>query len=431
LPKQNTSIPILTQTQAHSSSRSPHPLAGGLRTQAGSGGAVRSLYLHVPFCFHKCHYCDFYSLVDTRDRQAAFTDRLIAELHALAPFAAGAPLRTIFVGGGTPSLLAVEHWRRLLTTLDERFDLSDIRRGLGEFTVECNPETVSPELMATLRSGGVDRVSVGAQSFNPAHLKTLERWHDPANVPKAIELAKAAGIPRQSMDLIFGIPGQTLADWESDLTTALSIGTEHLSCYNLTYEPNTAMTKRLELGHFIPAEEEVEVEMFHATLRHVRAAGMDRYEVSNFAKPGCESQHNLAYWRQEEWLAAGPSASGHVRLADGGWRWKNVPRLDDYLAETANGLPPAIDVEPPDATRALVEKIMTGVRLAEGLDAAAAIAEADRLRPGSGQKLLAAAHVSIAAGELVDTRGRWSLTDEGWLVTNRVVLGLVEAADPD
>ncbi len=431
MPKQNTSIPILTQTQAHSSSRSPHPLTGGLRTQAGSGGAVRSLYLHVPFCFHKCHYCDFYSLVDTRDRQAAFTDRLIAELHALAPFAAGAPLRTIFVGGGTPSLLAVEHWRRLLTTLDERFDLSDIRRGLGEFTVECNPETVSPELMATLRSGGVDRVSVGAQSFNPVHLKTLERWHDPANVPKAIDLARAAGIPRQSMDLIFGIPGQTLADWESDLTTALSIGTEHLSCYNLTYEPNTAMTKRLELGHFIPAEEEVEVEMFHATLRHVRAAGMDRYEVSNFAKPGCESQHNLAYWRQEEWLAAGPSASGHVRQADGGWRWKNVPRLDDYLAETANGLPPAIDVEPPDATRALVEKIMTGVRLAEGLDAAAAIAEADRLRPGSGQKLQAAAQASIAAGELVETSGRWSLTDEGWLVTNRVVLGLVEAVDPD
>ena len=439
MPKQNTSIPFLTQTP----SRSPHPLAGGRDRQAGAGNPVRSLYLHVPFCFHKCHYCDFYSLVDTRDRQAAFTDRLIAELHTLAPFSAGAPLRTIFVGGGTPSLLAVEQWRRLLTTLDERFDLSDIRRGLGEFTVECNPETVSPELMATLRSGGVDRVSVGAQSFNPVHLKTLERWHDPANVPKAIDLARAAGIPRQSMDLIFGIPGQTLADWESDLTTALSIGTEHLSCYNLTYEPNTAMTKRLELGHFIPAEEEVEVEMFHATLRHVRAAGMDRYEVSNFAKPGCESQHNLAYWRQEEWLAAGPSASGHVA----GWRWKNVPRLDDYLnvqtpdlrspegpgqtTPGAPGLPPAIDVEPPDPTRALVEKIMTGVRLAEGLDAAAAIAEADRLRPGSGQKLQAAAQSSIAAGELVETAGRWSLTDEGWLVTNRVVLGLVEAVDPD
>lgn len=422
------SIPVLPR----GSGSLPHPLTG---VSPSAGGGARSLYIHVPFCFHKCHYCDFYSLVDTRDRQAAFTDRLIAELAALAPFAGGKPLRTIFVGGGTPSLLAVEHWKRLLATLADRFDLSEVRKGLGEFTVECNPETVSAELMETLRGGGVDRVSVGAQSFNPAHLKTLERWHDPANVAKAIDLARAAGIPRQSMDLIFGIPGQTLLDWESDLATALSIGTEHLSCYNLTYEPNTAMTKRLELGHFIPAEEEVEVEMFHATLRHVRAAGMDRYEVSNFARSGCESQHNLAYWRQEQWLAAGPSASGHLSLAGptgepGAWRWKNVPRLDDYLKESPTGLPGAVDVEGPDATRALVEKIMTGVRLAEGLDAAQTIAATERLRPGSGAELRAAANRSIRAGELREVGARWSLTDAGWLVTNTVVLGLVEVVDP-
>jgi putative oxygen-independent coproporphyrinogen III oxidase len=254
--------------------------------------------------------------VDTRDRQQAFTDRLIREVRAQAPFAAGAPLHTIFVGGGTPSLLKPDLWRGLLVELDRLFDLSEVRAGRGEFTVECNPETVTPELMDVLRAGGVDRVSMGAQSFSPVHLKTLERWHNPDNVPRAVEMARAAGIPRQSMDLIFGIPGQTLADWESDLAIALSMGTEHLSCYNLTYEPNTAMTKRLELGHFQPAEEEVEVEMFHATLRHVRAAGMDRYEVSNFARGGsgggCESRHNLAYWRQEQWLACGPSASGHV-----------------------------------------------------------------------------------------------------------------------
>ncbi|XVJ58392.1 MAG: radical SAM family heme chaperone HemW [Tepidisphaera sp.] len=429
MPSPNHSIPVLSPAAG----ALPHPLASG---RASAEGPARSLYIHVPFCFHKCHYCDFYSLVDTRDRQATFTDRLLAELAALAPFAVGKPLRTIFVGGGTPSLLAVEHWKRLLATLADRFDLSEIRAGRGEFTVECNPETVSAELMETLRSGGVDRVSVGAQSFNPVHLKTLERWHDPANVAKAIDLARAAGIPRQSMDLIFGIPGQTLADWESDLRTALSIGTEHLSCYNLTYEPNTAMTKRLELGHFIPAEEEVEVEMFHATLRHVRTAGMDRYEVSNFAKPGCESQHNLAYWRQEEWLAAGPSASGHIRLMDpsgtpGAWRWKNVPRLDDYLKESPTGLPGAVDVEGPDALRALVEKIMTGVRISEGLDGAAAIAEANRLRPGSGQELRQAANRLVATGELKETSARWSLTDKGWLVTNTVVLGLVEAVDPD
>lgn len=415
----DTSIPILGQ---RGSPRAKHPLAGG----AAGGAPVRSLYLHVPFCFHKCHYCDFYSIVDTRDRQRAFTQRLIEEVRAQAVFAAGKPLATIFVGGGTPSLLHVDLWKELLAELGERFDLSDVRAGRGEFTVECNPETVTPELMEVLRAGGVNRVSMGAQSFNPVHLKTLERWHNPENVPKAIEMARAAGIGRQSMDLIFGIPGQTVAEWESDLSIALSMGTEHLSCYNLTYEPNTAMTKRLELGHFQPAEEEVEVEMFHATLRHVRAAGMDRYEVSNFCKPGCESRHNLAYWRQEQWLACGPSASGAVA----GWRWKNAPRLDDYLEGSTGGLPWVVDVEGPDVKRALVEKIMMGVRIAEGLDAAALIAEAERVA-GAGAALREAAAKLVAAGELAERGGRWVLTDEGWLVTNSVVLGLVEGVEEE
>src|SRR5262249_13838732 len=157
-----------------------------------------------PFCFHKCHYCDFYSLVDTRDRQEAFVGRLERELAALAPFAGGIPLRTIFVGGGTPSLLRVELWRRGLAVVRPGYDLSMMGRGEGEFTVECNPETVSTELMSVLAAGGVNRVSMGAQSFEAHHLKTLERWHDPESVERALGLARAAGIPRQSIDLIFG-----------------------------------------------------------------------------------------------------------------------------------------------------------------------------------------------------------------------------------
>src|SRR5690606_635826 len=144
------------------------------------------LYIHVPFCFHKCHYCDFYSIVDTRDRQEAFVTRLERELNALTPYA-GAPLQTIFVGGGTPSLLRTDLWVRLLGALNRAFDLSAIMAGAGEFTVECNPETVTPGLMHTLAAGGVNRVSVGAQSFNPTHLKTLERWHDPENVGRSEE----------------------------------------------------------------------------------------------------------------------------------------------------------------------------------------------------------------------------------------------------
>ncbi|MDX2017518.1 MAG: radical SAM family heme chaperone HemW, partial [Planctomycetota bacterium] len=332
---------------------------------------ARSLYIHVPFCFHKCHYCDFYSIVDTRDRQEAFTDRLIRELIAQAPLAHGphntpAPLRTIFVGGGTPSLLRPDLWQRILTTLHAHYDLSLMpasTQGDGEFTVECNPETVTPELLAILRAGGVNRVSIGAQSFNPAHLKTLERWHDPENVPKALELARATGIARQSIDLIYAIPGQTLADLERDLARALTLGTTHLSAYSLTYEPNTAMTARKNRGEFAPIDEDLDADMAELVFTTLRAAGLDRYEISNFARPGDESRHNLAYWRQEFWLACGPSASGHIA----GHRWKNVPRLDDYLSMDDAGFTAARDHEPPDPRRALSERLMTGLRLREGL----------------------------------------------------------------
>jgi oxygen-independent coproporphyrinogen-3 oxidase len=375
-----------------------HPLES-LRARGGVSVPVQALYIHVPFCFHKCHYCDFYSIVDTRDRQGPFTDRLIAELAHIAPLAG--TLTSIFVGGGTPTLLRTDLWARLLATLHDRFEL-----GGAEFTVECNPETASDELFGTLANGGVNRISIGAQSFNPRHLKTLERWHDPANVGRAIELARSAGIARQSVDLIFGIPGQTLADWEADLNEAVMFGVEHLSCYALTYEPNTAMTARMERGQFEPADEDLEADMLQLTLDTLRARGYDRYEVSNYARPGAECSHNLAYWRQEQWLAAGPSASGHVA----GWRWKNVPRLDSYLsAPSARGVPPAIDVEEPDARRAMAERIMTGLRLREGIDASEL--------PGG---LHAEALRQHERGHLEIDGDRWRLTDRGMMLADGI-----------
>jgi oxygen-independent coproporphyrinogen-3 oxidase len=283
----------------------------------------------------------------------------------------------------------------------------------GEFTVECNPETVGSELMDILASGGVTRVSIGAQSFDRAHLKTLERWHEPENVARAVELARRAGIGRQSVDLIFGIPGQTGAQWRADLAHAISLGTEHLSCYGLTYEPGTAMTKRLALGQFAPADEATEVEMFGITLAMLRAAGLERYEVSNFARPGTECRHNLAYWRQEQWLAAGPSASAHVA----GHRWKNVPRLDTYLTLSDRGFAPITDHERPDAARALSERIMTGLRLAEGLDAGL-------IKRSAGQetasRLDGLARGFSRRGLMFPVGERWMLTDEGFLLADGI-----------
>ncbi|MEZ6244106.1 MAG: radical SAM family heme chaperone HemW [Phycisphaerales bacterium] len=375
---------------------------------------VRSLYVHIPFCAHKCHYCDFYSIVDRQDRQEAFTTRLERELAAVAPWATE-PLDTIFVGGGTPTLLATNLWRRLLRTLDERFDLSHINAGVGEFSVECNPETATRELFDTLVAGGVNRISMGAQSFDPRHLKTLERWHDPQNVGRAAELARTAGINRLSVDLIFAIPGQTLDEWREDMDRALALGTEHLSCYALTYEPGTAMTARLERGEFERADHDLEADMYELCVSHLRAHGLARYEVSNYARPGAECRHNLAYWRQEAWLACGPSASAHVA----GWRWKNTPRLDDYLSGKSD-FSPVVDVESPDPRRALAEALMTGVRLAEGVPIETTLARARAIDPAIAERLGEIAGAWRGQGRLVESGGRWVLTDLGVLVADRI-----------
>lgn len=441
------------------------PVAGPARSHPLStihppAPTVRHLYIHTPFCVHKCHYCDFYSFVDTRDRQEAFVDRLIDELRALAPHCAA--LDTIFVGGGTPSLLRIDLWQRVLLALDDLFDLSTIRRpwiaehadpwrpvSCGEFTVECNPESATSDLMAALHAGGVNRVSVGAQSFIPRHLKTLERWHDPENVARAIEAARAAGIPRQSLDLIFAIPGQTLEEWDADLRRALAMNTTHLSCYNLTYEPNTAMTKRLSLGEFTPAPEELEEAMFSHTVSTLRAAGLDRYEVSNFARRGGghESRHNIAYWVQSPWLGAGPSASSHVvqqQHPTGGTggspagdalqhhttipashRYKNIPRLSDYLDST--GLSPIVDAEGPDPLRLIREKLMMGLRLAQGLDVTTLLPDLDALSPRAGERLRRIAAAKHALGQLIVSDHRWTLTDPGFLFCDAIAADMMQA----
>ncbi|MGP1272972.1 MAG: radical SAM family heme chaperone HemW [Phycisphaerales bacterium] len=386
---------------------------------ARGGEVVRSLYLHVPFCEHKCHYCDFYSFVDTRDRQAAFVRRLIRECRALAPLTRGETIRTVFVGGGTPTLLAEDLWTRLLTELHQLFRID----ATTEFTVECNPETATPVLFARLADGGVNRLSIGAQSFDPRHLRTLERLHDPEKVLPALEMAHAAGIHRCSVDLIYAIPGQSLADLDRDLDRALDLPIEHLSAYNLTYEPNTAMTKRLARGEFNPVDEDDEARMFERVGERLAGAGFVRYEVSNYAKPGRECRHNLAYWRQESWLAAGPSASAHV----GGHRFKVVPRLDDYLARDDEGYALIVDHEPPDPRRSLGERLMTGLRLAEGIDRDCALRDARRIDDATAARLQSAERSCIDQGWLDAAGDRWTLTPAGILFADAAAAELLSA----
>ena len=386
--------------------------------------APTSLYIHIPFCTHKCHYCDFYSIVDTRDRQEVFVNRLVRELAAQAPFATE-PIETIFVGGGTPSLLRPDLWQRLLLAMSDMLDLSLIHADQGEFSVECNPESVSPQLAQTLKAGGVNRASIGSQSFNPKHLKALERLHNPKKVPAAIDTLREAGINRCSIDLIYAIPDQTMDEWDNDLRTALALPIDHISAYALTYEPGTAMTARLNKGDFTQTPDDLEADMYLHTVRTLREHGFDRYEVSNHARPNQQCIHNLAYWRQYDWLAIGPSAAGHFR----GHRWKNTPRLDDYLTHDDNGFAPICDHEPPDPRRELMDLLMTGIRLSEGVDATKALVAAEAL--GHADALHRAAIMCADQGWLPSAWGdRWTLTDDGFLFADRVAREFIGALIP-
>lgn len=372
-------------------------------------------YLHVPFCFHKCHYCDFYSIVDRLDRQEAFTDRLIAEMQAAAEWVR-VPLDTVFVGGGTPTLLKPQLWEQLLTAMTVSLPLV----GGGEFTVEANPETVTDELAAILVAGGVNRVSIGAQSFDLDHLKTLERWHQPANVSRSIDILRKAGIPNINLDLIFGIPGQTVTQWQRDLEAAIALKPDHVSCYGLMYESNTPLTRRMQSGEIKPVDQDIEAAMYESTIDLLGEAGYEHYEISNWSR-GSEAtrcRHNLLYWHNRNWLALGPSASGHCH----GLRWKNVARLGDYLASSP--LPAIVDVEYVDKSTRAGESFMLGLRLIDGLtnaDVKLLLA-----RSGDREPLRASAIKRHAdAGLLEERGGRLRLTRRGLLLANSVLVDLV------
>ncbi|MCA9284610.1 MAG: radical SAM family heme chaperone HemW [Phycisphaerales bacterium] len=379
-------------------------------------GVIDAVYVHVPFCFHKCHYCDFYSFVDRQDRQGVFVDRLIEEMTAAA-HGWSAPLDSIFVGGGTPTLLAPPHWKRLLASMRSVLPLSTSL----EFTVEANPETVTPELAEVLAAGGVNRASIGAQSFEPRHLQTLERWHDPASVVRAAGILREAGIDNINLDLIFGIPGQRLEEWYDDLDAALALGPSHLSCYGLTYEANTAMTRRLEAGAFERIDDALEAEMYGAARTRLAAAGFEQYEISNWARRAGNGiracRHNLAYWRSRNWWPLGPSASGHVE----GWRWKNVPRLGDYL--DASPWPPIGDVEHLDDDGQVGERLMLGLRLNEGI--AAAELKMLLARGARGGQRRAAFERHTTSGLLEWNGDRLRLTPRGQLLADTVLAEVV------
>jgi oxygen-independent coproporphyrinogen-3 oxidase len=250
--------------------------------------------------------------------------------------------------------------RRLLAGIAELFDLSQV----NEWTVEVNPATASDEYCRMLRESGPDRLSFGAQSFDPAELAVLERHHNPLDVGRSIAAARAAGFTRLNLDLIYAVPGQTIESWQRSLEAALELEPPHLSCYGLTYEPNTPLAVRKRMGRVSAVEESLELAMMHLTRRRLADAGRPAYEISNFAIPGEECRHNLLYWTGGNYIGLGPAAASHVE----GWRWRNRPHLGEWERAVADRQLPAIEAETLTPAARHGELAMLMLRLARGLN---------------------------------------------------------------
>jgi oxygen-independent coproporphyrinogen-3 oxidase len=328
--------------------------------------------------------------------------------------------KTIFFGGGTPTLLPMAAMSRLLAGLRERFDFSDVE----EWTIEANPATVTLEYCQMLRAAGVDRLSFGAQSFDPRELKTLERHHDPDDVPRSIAIARKAGFTRLNVDLIFAIPGQDLSSWSDSLERAIALNTPHVSAYGLTFEPNTPIAVKKRLGIMRQVEESLELEMLRHTRARLAEIGCPPYEVSNFAAPREECRHNLVYWTGGNYIGLGPSAASHVQ----GWRWKNRPHLGDWERAVESSAIPAIDVETLTPRRRAGELAMLLLRLTRGLNFADFSA-----RTGFDARALWTDHIDrFTHSGLLDSDDRgFRLSERGLAVADALASEFVEPADHD
>lgn len=368
----------------------------------------RAAYVHIPFCAHKCGYCDFASLAGV-DHLA---ERYLAALEREMAMTLGEPqeVDTIFVGGGTPTRLDAGQLARL-TGLIRKWLVP--ARG-AEWTVEANPGTLDREKADVLAAAGVDRISLGAQSFRPDSLRVLERHHGREEVERAVEIV-GERFPRWSLDLIFGVPGSSLADWERDLEIAMGFGPSHLSCYGLVYEKGTPLWKQRERGEVRPLDEELERSMYEVTIDRLGRAGMAMYEISNHARPGHESRHNLVYWANEAYFGFGVGAARYVR----GVRSVNTRELPAYLRRVEAGEPAVGPTEELTAEgRARETAVLMLRRTAMGL------ARDDfRRRTGFAIDQLAGPAIERyrASGHLEDDGERLRLCREGIFVADAVL----------
>jgi oxygen-independent coproporphyrinogen-3 oxidase len=320
--------------------------------------ASASLYVHFPLCEAKCTYCDFYSIPGAGHDRARIEALLLTEAEQRAPWQPS----TVFLGGGTPSY---HDPAALLEFLDRLHSICGFRDSATEVTAECNPESLDLETAQALREGGVSRLSIGIQSLRSEILEQFGRTHSVDQGFQAVDAAKRAGFERLSTDLIYAIPGQSVAEWSDDLRTVLELGLSHLSAYNLTFEPGTAIDRLRREGRLAPSDEEVELELFWRTRELAEQAGLDAYEISNFSLPGHECTHNLSYWQGEDYVGIGPSAVSRA----GAVRSGNVRSLPRWMDAIAHGRDPIDSSETLSPLAILGEGWWLGLRTGLGVSA--------------------------------------------------------------
>ncbi len=366
----------------------------------------RAAYVHVPFCAHQCGYCDFAIATGQDHLIELYLDALAAELAMLG---APQPVRTLFLGGGTPSHLSARQLERLLTDLGRWLPLE----AGSEVSVEANPDSLSDDKVAVLADHGVTRVSLGAQSFHAHLLGALDRAHSPAEVPRAVERVRRR-IGQVSLDLIFGVPGQALPEWENDLQQALALAPDHVSTYGLTYEKGTPLWKRRKRGEVIALGEEAELALYAAGIDVLEGAGFEHYEISNFALPGRRCRHNETYWANEAYFGFGMGAARYVL----GRREINTRDLRGYLRRALAGEPATFQSEELGPEERAQETMAIQLRRAEGIERSSFRAQTGFvLEEVAGRRL----------GEMVeqellrDEGGRVSLTRRGKYVADGVI----------
>lgn len=392
--------------------------------RTGLEAARLGVYVHFPYCLSKCPYCDFASTAAKVVPEARYTTALLAELEARVEGLglAGAPVQSVFIGGGTPSLWQPANVARVLDAL-----ACALRLEAGaEVTLEANPGAADAERFVGYRAAGVNRLSMGVQSFEPSTLAALGRAHDGPTAVKAFEAARAAGFENVSLDFIYGVQGQTLAQVEADARAAAALGSEHLSAYALTLDQaslaeEVPLAKQLARGEVSLPDDDAVVRMQRVVRDVYAAAGLERYEVSNYARPGFHSRHNALYWTGGEYLALGVGATGFVARGGEAFRYANHRSAEKYLVEVEAGRVPEATRERLSEVERFEERVAMGLRLTSGVDVEAVCADFAQ-DPGPRRAVIA----RLVEGGLARVEGgRVRLTDEGFDVHSAIAARLM------